>query len=452
MRTLLLLLLLSVVTVFGQQKMTVDFDYSRFSYSDSADYVEFYYSFNTLTMAADSVASGKEVRGLLKVNIVNQASKDTLVNKEFKFKSALVPGQNNTNLIGNLGYVIPPGNYRVMLQGKDLIDKGRGDSVAYNLSVNKRSDKYYSISDLQFASNIRQSDDTASLFYKNTYEVVPNPGAVFGDGLPVVYYYTELYNINRDKKSETLILEESVMNSKNISVYNKKKVLPRKSNSIVQVGTAQINKLPTGTYTFTLSVSDTTMNLKAVSAKKFFVFNPSILDTIKDKGSDVDYISSEFASMGDEELAEVFLVSKYIATKTEIDQWNKLTDTEGKRAFLFNFWKNRDEVPATPENEYKKEYFKRITHVNTAFATFQKKGWRTDRGRVFIVYGEPSEIERHPNEVDMKPYEIWYYNQIEGGVMFIFGDLTGFNDYQLLNSTMRGELRDDNWGRKVSQF
>ena len=44
-----------------------------------------------------------------------------------------------------------------------------------------------------------------------------------------------------------------------------------------------------------------------------------------------------------------------------------------------------------------------------------KIGWKTDRGRIFILYGEPSEIERFPNQMDTKPYEIWHYNDIEGG-------------------------------------
>ena len=79
-----------------------------------------------------------------------------------------------------------------------------------------------------------------------------------------------------------------------------------------------------------------------------------------------------------------------------------------------------------------------------------KEGWQTDRGRVYMIYGEPSEIERFPNETNTKPYEIWHYNEIEGGVVFIFGDITGFNDYQLLHSTKRGEIRDDYWMRRIA--
>jgi len=61
------------------------------------------------------------------------------------------------------------------------------------------------------------------------------------------------------------------------------------------------------------------------------------------------------------------------------------------------------------------------------------------------VYGNPDEIDRHPNETDMKPYEVWSYHSLEGGVEFDFIDKTGFDDYQLVNSTERNEIHDDNW-------
>jgi hypothetical protein len=69
-----------------------------------------------------------------------------------------------------------------------------------------------------------------------------------------------------------------------------------------------------------------------------------------------------------------------------------------------------------------------------------------------MTYGEPSEIERFPNETESKPYEIWYYHELEGGVKFVFADLSGYSDYQLVHSTMRGELQDENWQSRISSF
>ncbi|HEY6625474.1 MAG TPA: GWxTD domain-containing protein, partial [Ignavibacteriaceae bacterium] len=105
---------------------------------------------------------------------------------------------------------------------------------------------------------------------------------------------------------------------------------------------------------------------------------------------------------------------------------------------------------ADDRNENYLNYVKRVNESDARFSSLGKKGWKTDRGRVYIVYGEPSEIQRYPNQTDARPYEIWRYESLEGGVEFIFGDLTGFTDYQLLHSTKRGELRDDYWQRRIA--
>ncbi len=81
------------------------------------------------------------------------------------------------------------------------------------------------------------------------------------------------------------------------------------------------------------------------------------------------------------------------------------------------------------------------------FAVMGREGYRADRGRVHIVYGPPDDIERHPNETDSRPYEIWSYNNIQGGVIFVFVQKNSGGDYELVHSTHRNELRDDNWDR-----
>jgi GWxTD domain-containing protein len=119
---------------------------------------------------------------------------------------------------------------------------------------------------------------------------------------------------------------------------------------------------------------------------------------------------------------------------------------------MFKFWNSRDNDLSTPKNEYFIEYSRRIEISNQRFAALGKQGWKTDRGRIYLKYGEPSEIERFPNQTDTKPYEIWHYNEIEGGIIFVFADLTSFSDYLLVHSTARGELRDDNWYSRIQQM
>jgi len=89
----------------------------------------------------------------------------------------------------------------------------------------------------------------------------------------------------------------------------------------------------------------------------------------------------------------------------------------------------------------------RILSANQRYRAMGREGWRTDRGRVLMIYDEPNEIERFPSAQNNKPYEIWYYYSIENGVQFIFIDRSGFGDYVLVHSTKRGELQDEEWQR-----
>ena len=456
-RRLFLSVLLFTGIVLAQPISTfrVEFDYARFSYDDTTDYLEVYYSFAQGQYTPAKIEGANIGQGILSINIRDAQNDSLIVNKEYGFRINFDDTVNyspDKNLVGLVAFVLPHGNYKLRFLGYDANFPSRRDSVVTELSVRPIPRDRFSVSDIQLASSIKKSEDQKSIFYKNTYEVIPNPSGLFGEQLPVVYFYTEMYNINKAVFSPTLKIEYLLLNSKNLPVYRRAKFVKRENSSIVEAGTINVHKIPTGTYSMVVSVSDTVKMLQAVISKKLFIYNKDVVDTISDKLADYDYIASEFAAMGEEEVAESFYVSKFIASKAEVEQWGKLKELDAKKNFLFTFWKSRDQIIETPDNEFKREYFRRVQYANDHYGTFQKKGWQTDRGRVHITYGEPSEIERYPNQVDTKPYEIWTYNSLEGGVMFVFADLTSFSDYQLLHSTLRGELRDENWKRKVESL
>ncbi|MBN1779948.1 GWxTD domain-containing protein [bacterium] len=120
---------------------------------------------------------------------------------------------------------------------------------------------------------------------------------------------------------------------------------------------------------------------------------------------------------------------KYIASGKETKAMKKARGEEKTRLFR-EFWKEKDPTPATEENEIMEEYYRRVDYANTTFGTFHE-GWRSDRGMVYIILGAPNDIERHPFEVDSKPYEIWSYYQYNR--QFIFVDQSGFGDYHLIS-------------------
>lgn len=446
-----LIILFQSSFLFSQQTL-FDFDYAQFGYDSSSNYVEFYYSFNQNLMKIVTLDSTQTVEGVLKISIQDTVSKEKVVDKEWKISHQVSDVEGNY-LIGVIGFLIPEGIYKCEISGRDFYDSQNQREYTEYFNCERFISENISISDIQLSSRIIQdSPNKESIFYKNSLEVFPNPSTLFGENQPVVFYYAELYKLLSSTGSEFLKMLLNVFNSKGQVVYTKSKSLSRNYDTRAEVGSILINKYPTDTYTLVIALIDSVLNYGVSSSKKFYVYNPSVVteDTVVSQVSGV--WASEFGVMSDEELDDLFDKSKYIASSVELDKYKKITSTEGKREFLYNFWKDRDTDLSTPDNEYYRLYLKRINLSNQRYSTITRAGWKSDRGRVYIIYGEPSEIERYPNQVDTKPYEIWYYNELEGGVIFVFGDLTGFSDYTLLHSTLRGELRDDNWIRRIMTF
>jgi GWxTD domain-containing protein len=117
---------------------------------------------------------------------------------------------------------------------------------------------------------------------------------------------------------------------------------------------------------------------------------------------------------------------RWIITPEELTAFKALSNDEERDAFIEQFWQRRDPTPDTEENEFKEEHYRRIAYANEHFSA-GRAGWRTDRGRIYIVFGPPDEIESHPSggtydrpmeegggETSTYPFEKWRYRYIEG--------------------------------------
>src|SRR5438876_11886056 len=85
----------------------------------------------------------------------------------------------------------------------------------------------------------------------------------------------------------------------------------------------------------------------------------------------------------------------YIITNEERTAFKQLKTDEEREQFIEQFWLRRDPTPDTVDNEFKEEHYARIAYANERFAS-GIPGWKTDRGRIYIIYGKPAEIESHP--------------------------------------------------------
>ena len=108
----------------------------------------------------------------------------------------------------------------------------------------------------------------------------------------------------------------------------------------------------------------------------------------------------------------------YIITNEERAAFERLQTDPEREHFIEQFWLRRDPTPGTPENEFKQEHYRRIAYANQRFGFESIAGWKTDRGRVYIVHGPADEIESHPSRGE----DAWLYHRIEGlGANIQFG-------------------------------
>jgi GWxTD domain-containing protein len=104
----------------------------------------------------------------------------------------------------------------------------------------------------------------------------------------------------------------------------------------------------------------------------------------------------------------------YVIDAPEREAFLRLSTNAERERFVERFWLQRDPTPGTPKNEAKEEHDRRLAYVAERFGSPNKAGWKSDRGRILIVYGPPDEIESHPEgRAGGPPSQQWFYNDLE---------------------------------------
>jgi GWxTD domain-containing protein len=430
-------------------------DFSRFRGYDNSVYVEVYYAFDVSSLTYQKHGDQFQSEAVASITFKRSLDDSIIARQAWRIPFSvhdMSVVEDSRSYVDVAGFLLPPDIYRIYIVTFDMNNPSIRDSVSLLLDLPNLPAAKLALSDVELANSIIPAErDSTNRFYKNTFEVKPNPNRLYGEHQPVLFYYLEAYNLtgSGSASSDFYHTKAVITNSVGKEVVSHEKPKKRTNESNVEVGFIKINTLRSGSYTFTYTIVDSVDRSQVSSSKRFFVYNPSLpIDTlVSPLEGNID--ATEYATMTEEDLDREFERSRYVAMSNEIERFKKLQGVESKRKALYEFWSARDQDKSTAINETKQEYFRRVAYADNQYKTGFRDGWKSDRGRVYIVYGPPDEIERHANELDVKPYEIWYYNSIQGGVQFVFGDRTGFSDYVLMHSTHRNELRDDNWMRQI---
>lgn len=305
-----------------------------------------------------------------------------------------------------------------------------------NSTLNKNSN-------IQLAYSIKKSDDPSSQFYKNGLEIKPNPTSYYDQLSSKLYYYMEVY-ADPNQIKDSIVIEIELKDNNSVSVLNSRQV-KKSGNPIVIVGGYDISSLPNGTYRLGISERIGNQMVNQLASKKVFINTGSNTQApLLAK----DQLAIVISSLSAQELDELFNQLAYISNDQERRIYKALLTLNDKQKFVEKFFSLRANEDYDAFAFYSR-YLELIETANQQYSTNFKKGWKTDRGRIFLIYGEPSHIEKAYSSNDTKPYETWTYNNVEGGVEFIFGDLSENGDYILMHSTKRGEISDKNWIQRL---
>lgn len=327
-----------------------------------------------------------------------------------------------------------PGEYSLYVE---VIDLNRDVRQTIDTPVNlvAFSETKLTISDLELANNIVTSK-AENVFSKYGKDVVPNADRIFGFNSHLVYYFGEVYNLSGSGKYE-VVNEISDLNGQVIRDFPAREK-DEPGTSAVEMGAVNINGIKSGIYQLRLRVTDQKTGSKASRSKTFYIYRTGETSEVND--------AKEYDKLSEQQLDQIFDVTSLVMTKSEKDLYRN-SDETGKRNVLYAFWERNNPDPTATVNKFKQNFYDRVEIANRELGTGNKPGWQTARGQVLIKYGRPNEIERAPLSTEQRPFEIWYYYDLEGGVEFVFVDRRGYGDYELVHSTSRNEVSDPDWQR-----
>jgi GWxTD domain-containing protein len=420
--------------------------YNRFWQSDSTSFLEIATAFypNQVILTKDSIG----YHGSIELRItIQKKSSGTLIHADRYMVPVHILDTASVlmtkSIVSKIIYQLELGSYSIAVYGFNSSNRSRCDSSLFIVNIEKRPSTSV-LSDIELSTNISESSDRKDPFYKNSYRVVPNPSLVFGSiESPTIFSYAEMYNLH---KGSVYLIKVQVVDSKNRILKHRTRAHKFLVTDAVDITTLNITSLSSGKYKYQYIISDTLGNGIAQGEKVIYIYNPQVQ---QESVASTSAKSTEFAGMTDDELTDEMKKIQYIATNEDIKMCAKLTGVEARRDFLSKFWTDVESGNRNRSDLTRAIYLQRIISANERFRVMGKEGWKTDRGRIYILYTEPDEIQRFPSSGDSKPYEIWNYYSIESGVQFIFVDRSGFGNYVLVHSTKRGELQDEEWERNL---
>lgn len=353
----------------------------------------------------------------------------------------------NFSLIDVQRFLLPNGEYEIEVSIKDLNSPFKELLIEEALVIDFDKNKI-NISGIQLIEKVEQSKEV-NMLTKSGLDLYPLPINFFPSGINKVTFYAEIYNTDKvfgENESFLLLTKIEHLGSQRVAL-NLQRAKRENTKSVINfIQEFDISDLPSGNYMLVVEVRDKTNNVISENSLFFQRSKPSIdnfdFATLAYQNSFATRINSI------DTLVSIIKTFRPIASPVErnfIDNNLATRELEKLQQFLYTFWASRDEID--PLQAFLK-YNVEVAKVDNSFATKIKRGYDTDRGRVYLQYGPPNSRIVSESEPNSYPYEIWHYYSLNNqrNRRFVFYNKSfATNDWELLHSDAFGEIQNHNW-------
>ncbi len=248
------------------------------------------------------------------------------------------------------------------------------------------------------------------------------------------YYLLEAYAADGDSGTMAVDVTDS---SGHPLVQSKPTTVRVSAGGSVLKGQLNLAGLPSGSYTLNVNLN--------IGGKKETRSEPFVMGDFQEalekegqrlaaaKVTDEGY----FGQMNEDQLNEAEEPLIYLTRADSLAVWKSGLSLAAKRQFMTRFWQQRDPSPGTDRNESRELFYRQIEIANRDYAEkgrTVRPGWKTDRGRIRVKYGEPNDVlDRRTSLGQAPPYQVWRFSRGKE-LYYIFADRSGFGNYQLVKS------------------
>ncbi|MCF8258667.1 MAG: GWxTD domain-containing protein [Flavobacteriales bacterium] len=454
-----LLVMTATACVAQLSDIRAELGLARFVAPSESAYIETY-----LLLKGNSLATveGGAGRTYSEVAIIMKVSKGSTVVFEdaYRVKGPLLEQGQMADFIDQQRIPLKDGHYELDITIHDVNRReAQPARVIQEVTIVSKG-RAVQLSDIQLVNTYTKAT-VPNMLTKAGFDLVPYTSSFFPRTKEELTFYFEVYNT--DKKVGTdgeLLVNILVENADDGSLAgNLRQYFKRAGTPVIPVlHSFPIKHLPSGNYNIVVEVRDKKNEL--LDGGKFFFqrSNPvEVAHAVEDSmdNSGILDLSATFVASYNrvEELKHHVRCLIPIATQKEISQINRrvnYNDAEMMKRYLYNFWIRR--YPDNAATEWEK-YLGQVNKVNASYSNNLTIGYETDRGRVYLQYGPPDAMSPSYFEPNTYPYEIWHYYRLENRMLnapqnnrrFVFANMTGAGEFQLLHSDADNELYNARW-------